>query len=134
MGERGSLLLEQVVAIGLVGMLLLMVAAMTVQTGRGSKAARMDYEARNIARAQMEQYQARAVDLMTIGAQPTVNGELSNGVPYTADVLLYSAGGAGIAAGLVDDDLKGIRVTVEWRDANGDHQEQVEGALIRIAR
>lgn len=134
MARRGSLLLEQVVAIGLIGMLLLMVAAMTVQTGRGSKASRMDYEARNIARTQMEQYQARAVDLMTVGAQPAVIGELSNGIPYSVDVILYSASGASVAAGLTDDEIKGIRVTVKWRDANGNHQEQVEGALIRLAR
>ncbi len=71
---------------------------------------------------------------MTVGAQPTVTGELSNGIPYTTDVLLYSGGGVGAMAGLTDDELKGIRVTVKWRDANGNHQEQVEGALIRLAR
>lgn len=132
--SRGSLLLEQVVAIGLIGMLLLMVAAMTTQTARGSKGARMDYEAHNIGRALLEGYQARGVDLLSIGLQPQVTGQLSNGVPYTADVLLYSGGGAGIVAGLSDNDIKGIRVTVRWKDINGNHQDQIEGALIRIAR
>jgi hypothetical protein len=128
------LLLEQVVAIGLIAMLLLLVAAMTLQTGRGSKAARLDYEARNIGRSLLEEYQKTAVDLLPVGTQPVVSGQLSNGLDYTATVELYSGGGTGVVETLLDSDIKGIRVTVRWKDINGNHQEQVEGALIRIAR
>lgn len=118
----------------MIAMMLLMVAAMTTQTARGSKGALVDYEAHNIARTLMEGYQSRAVDLMTLGPQPPVTGKFTNGVDYTADVLLYSGGGGGVVAGLTDDDIKGIRVTVHWKDINGNHQDQIEGALIRIAR
>ncbi len=115
--------------------MLMMVAATTVQMGRGSKGARLDYEARNIARSLLESYQARAVDLLTLGPQtPPVTGEMSNGASYTATVDLYSLGGGGIYFGLNNNDIKGIRVTVSWTDSNGSHQEQVEGNLIRIAR
>ena len=121
-------------AIGLIAMVLLLIAAMTLQAGRGSKGARMDYEARNIGRSLLESYHNKAVDLLPLGLQPPVVGQFANGLDYTATVELYSGGGTGIAQGLSDADFKGIRVRVSWKDVNGQHQEQVEGALVRIAR
>jgi hypothetical protein len=134
MRRRGSLLLEQVVTIGLVGMLLMMVAAMTIQTGRGSKSSRLDFEAKNIGKSVLESYQARAVDLLSVGTEPPLTGQFSNGIEYTATAVLADKGGTGIYAGLTPNEIKGILVTVTWVDANGSHNEQVEGVLVRIAR
>lgn len=121
-------------AIGLIAMVLLLIAAMTLQTGRGGKAARMNYEARNIGRSLLEGYQAQAVDQLPLGTQSPVTGQFSNGIAYTATVDLTFPGSSGPLNGLSEADFKGIRVLVTWKDANGNHQEQVEGALLRIAR
>jgi len=128
------LLLEQIVTIGLVGMLLLMVAAATIQTGRGGKSGRLDYEASNVAQNLLETYQARSVSLLPLGRQPAISGRLPGGTDYTAIVELLSEGGAGIAAGLTDNDIKRIRVSVAWMDTTGLHTKQAEGVLVRIAR
>lgn len=133
-GARGSVLLEQVLSLGLVAMLLLMIAATTVQTSRASKSSRLRYEARNAARSLVEQYQARSVSLLVVGNEPPVNGQFSNGHPYTANVRLSSCGGSGSFAGLSDQEVKRIDVTVTWRDNQGNQQELLSAILVKVAR
>lgn len=131
---RGSVLLEQVLSLGLVAVLLLMIAATTVQTSRASKASRLRYEARNAARSLMESYQARSASLLSIGTEPVITGQFSSGDPYDATVVLSSGGGAGCFAGLSDQEIKRIEVTVSWRDAQGVQREQLSGVLVKVAR
>ncbi len=134
MSRRGGLLLEQVVAIGLLGFVLLMAAAMIAQTGRGGRQARMSYEATTIANNILETYQTHSVSLLPLGTLTPIQGQLSDGTPYTADLETYSLAGTPMAAGLTDDDLKGMRVELTWVDDGGSHQARCEGLLVRIPR
>ncbi len=128
------MLLEQVLSLGLVAMLLLMIAATTVQTSRASKSSRLRYEARNVARSLMEQYQARSVSLLAVGNEPAVHAQFSNGHPYLANVRLSSCGSSGSFAGLSDQEVKRIDVTVSWSDSQGNQQEMLSGLLVKVAR
>ncbi len=121
-------------AIGLVGLLLLMIAATTLTTSRGSAAARLNYEAQLVAQGLLERYQARSVAALPLGDQPEVRGEFSNGTGYVAVVTLSSLGPGGPFGGLSEEEAKGARVKVEWRDSTGAHQELAEGILVKIAR
>lgn len=133
-GRGGALLLEQVVCIGLLGIVLLIAAAATIQVGRGGRAAQRSYEAHTIAQNLLETHQAGSVSLLSIGALPPVDDEFSDGTPYTANLDVYGLGGVGIASGLSDDDIKGLRVTLVWSDINGSHEARCEGLLARLPR
>ncbi|MBI3925223.1 MAG: hypothetical protein HY319_06755 [Armatimonadetes bacterium] len=131
---RGALLLEQVISIGLLGAMLLMVAAATIQTGRGGRAAQRSYQGRVVAQNLLETQQSGSVSLLSIGVLPPIEDQFSDGTPYTATVEIYGLGGVGAASGLSDDDIKGLRVTVVWSDVNGSHQARCEGLLARLPR
>ena len=128
------MLLEQVLSLGLVAVLLLLIAATTVQTSRSSKSSRLRYEARNMARGLMEGSQARSVSLLSVGTEPAIAGQFTSGDPYAATVVLSSGGGAGCFAGLSDQELKRIDVTITWRDAQGAQTEHLSGVLVKVAR
>lgn len=121
-------------AIGLVGLILLLIAATTLSTSRGNAGARLNYEAQLLAQGLLESYQARSVADLPLGDQPQVTGEFANGTSYTAVVTLTSLGSNGPADGLTDQEVKGAQVKVEWTDSAGTHQERVEGILVKIAR
>jgi hypothetical protein len=127
-------MLEQVVAIGLLGILLCMVAAQVVQTGRGGKAGRHAYEGSTIAQNLLETNQAKSVTLLDMGLWDPVTGSFSDATPYSAQIEVYSMNGSGPAAGLSDDEIRGMRVTVSWQDSNGSHQARSEGVLVKMAR
>lgn len=131
---RGAFLLEQMVSIGLLGLLLVMVAAVTVQNGRGGRSAQRGYEGQVIAQNLLETHKAGAVSLLPLGTLPAVTGRFTDQTPYTATTEVYSLGGAGFASGLTDNDLKGVRVTVTWRDVTGTRQARCEGLLARLPR
>lgn len=131
---RGAFLLEQMVSIGLLGVLLVMVAAVTVQTGRSGRTAQRGYEGQVIAQNLLETHRAGAVSLLSMGSLPPVNGRFSDETPYTATTEVYGLGGAGFATGLTDNELKGVRVTVTWRDVTGTRQARCESLLARLPR
>lgn len=131
---RGAAMLEQVLAIGLLAMLLLMIAAQLVQTSRGGKAGRHAYEANTIAQNLLETQQAKSLTLLPMGEWDPTEGTFSDSIPYTATITVYSLNGTGAAAGLDDTEIRGLRVTVAWKDVNGRHEAQSEGLLVKIAR
>lgn len=130
----GAILLEQVVSIGLLGLVLLLVAAMTAQTGRGGRTGRARYDANCVVQSTLEHYQAVSPSLLPLGPLPDISGQLSDGTPYLIELETYSLGGSGIATGLSDDDLRGLRVRLSWGDNSGSHQALAEGLLTRIPR
>ncbi len=131
---RGAFLLEQMVSIGLLGVLLVMVAAVTVQTGRSGRTAQRGYEGQVVAQNLMETHRAGAMSLLSIGSLAPVNGRFTDQTPYTATTEVYSLGGGGFATGLTENDLKGLRVTVTWRDDTGTRQARCESLLARLPR
>lgn len=132
--KSGVFLLECVLAIGMLGLMLLVVAFTTVQTGRGSVHTRQAYEASCVAQNMLERQLARAVSLVPLGAQPAVNGKLQDDTPYQAVVTCYSLNGAGAATGLTDAEIRGVRVTVTWKDLVGARTTSCEGYVVKLAR
>lgn len=130
--RRGVLLLEQVLSVGLLTVVLLMAAAGTIQSGRGSRSAQRGYEAQAIAQNLLEAQQARSVSLLPIGPMPRVTGTLSDNTPYAAELEVYGLNGRDSASGLTDDDIKGLRVRVTWTDVEGQHEARCESLLARL--
>ncbi len=122
---------EQVVAVGLLGLLLLVVAAMLVQTRRGGVQNRRMYEATCLSKDLLEKQLAKSVYDLPLGPQATISGQLQDKIIYGAVVEGYSLAGPG---GLTDQDLKGIRVTVTWSDSLGAHSAKSEAILSRIPK
>ena len=132
--RRGAILLEQVVAIGLLGLALLMVAASLAQSARSGRALQHGYEAQVLAQNLLEKQRAGSVSLMSVGSGPPVTGQFSDGTSYTATLSVYGPSGLAGAAGLGDADLKGLKVTVRWNDVTGSRQASCESLLARLPR
>ena len=132
MRRRGAFLLEQVVTIGMLGLLLLVVASSIIQTGRGGAQSQKIFEAECVAHNLLESQMTRAVSLVPLTPQIPVDGKFRDDTPYQSLVQGYSLGGAGAATGLSDSEIRGVRVTVSWKDQSGQHQAQCEGCVVRI--
>lgn len=132
--QRGVLLLEQVLSVGLLALVLLMAALGTIQSGRGSRTAQRSSEAQAIAQSLLETCDARSVSLLPVETLPTVAGTLSDGTPYAAALEVYLLAGNADASGLDDDDIKGLRVCVAWNDSEGRHEARCESLLFRMPR
>lgn len=128
------LLLEQVLSVGMLGLLLLVVAAMTIQTGRGNRMSKLTYEASCVAQNVLEKQLARSVSLIPLGPQAAVQDKFSDESPYTLSLEAYSLGGTGIAAGLSDDEIKRLKVSVRWVDQAGSHVSRCEGIAVKLPR
>jgi hypothetical protein len=133
-GAAGFSLAEQVLAIGLLGLILLAVAAMSVQTKRGGVANRRAFEASCLAQDLLEGQMARSVYDLDLGPQPELLGQLRDQTPYRAVLEVYSLGGIGPASGLTDREIKRILATVEWRDSTGPHRARCESIVAKIPK
>jgi hypothetical protein len=126
--RRGSALLEQVLAIGLLGGLLVVVAVMTVKTRQAGQFSQLSTEANCLAQDLIEkQFTVKLADLPV---SPNTSGTLRNGVPYTGKVETYSLG----VPGLSDDELTGVRATITWRDTQGVHRAQAETYVAKVPK
>jgi hypothetical protein len=123
------------VALGLLALILLAVAAMSVQAKRGGVSHRHMLEASNLAQDLLEVQLARSVYDMPVGVLASIAGQLQDQTAYQADVESYSLVGAGPAyVGLTDQDIKRVRVSVRWRDLTGVRLTQAESVLARLAK
>ena len=97
------MLLEQVVAIGILGLLLLVVASAIVQTGRGGAHSQRSYEAECLAHNLLETQLTKAVTLVPLTVQAPLSGKFRDDTPYQSTVQGYSLGASGAATGLTDN-------------------------------
>jgi hypothetical protein len=126
--KRGSALLEQVLAIGLLGGLLVVVAVMTVKTKQAGQLSQLTAEANCLAQDLIERQ--LTVKLADLPVSPATSGKLHNGVDYQGVVETYSLG----AAGLTDDEIKGVRATISWVDSLGPHKVQAETVVAKVPK
>ena len=131
---RGFSLLEQVLALGLLGIVLLAVAAMSVQAKRGGVANRHQLEASALAKDLLEIQMARSVYDMPLGSLASFSGQLQDQTTYQADVETYSLNGTGPAAGLADSEIKRIRASVRWLDSTGPRTALAETILAKLPK
>lgn len=131
---RGFSLLEQVLALGLLGIILLAVAAMSVQAKRGGVANRHLLEASALAKDLLEVQMARSVSDMPLGSLASFGGQMQDRTAYQADVETYSLGGSGPAVGLSDSEIKRIRATVRWRESTGPRTAVAETILAKLPK
>lgn len=131
---RGFSLLEQVLALGLLGIILLAVAAMSVQAKRGGVANRHLLEASGLAKDLLEVQMARSVYDMPLGSLASFTGQLQDQTAYQADVETYSLGGSGPAVGLDDREIKRIRATVRWLESSGPRVAVAETVLAKLPK
>lgn len=131
---KGSMLLEQVVSIGLVAILLLVVAFTIVRTQRSSQAGKVRFEANMLAQNTLEAEQAQGISARNLGHLPLLQGRFSNDLIYQVDRELFTVLGQPATTGLTDQEIKGIRVTVTWRDLSGAQKAQAEGIAVKVAR
>lgn len=136
--RRGSLLFEQMMSIGIIGIILLISAASMIRTSRAQLMSQLSFEANSICKNLLEQNLAKSITLHTVGAAPvqSFNGKFLQGATYQADVSVFSLATASpaLATGLGDTDIKGIRATVRWKDTVGDHTCSAEGFCINMTR
>jgi len=132
--SQGFSLAETVITIALLGLILVAVAAMSVQTQRGGVANRRMFEANCLAQDLLERQMAQSVYDLALGAQAPLSGYLQDQTPYRAVVEVYSLGGSGPATGLSDQEVKRVRVAVSWQDRIGPHSAQAESVLARIPK
>lgn len=131
--RRASTLAEVVIAIGLMGGLLLVLAAMAVQSQRGGRHLRARVEARSIAESLLEQQMG--LDIKSLPATPRAlpMGQLRDGTPYQATLESFSLDtSSGPAQGLTDGDIRGIRVQLTWNDNLGTQRVTCESYLARV--
>lgn len=128
------MLLEQVLCLGLAGLLLLLVAGTTIQIGRASQTAQLRFEARQLAASALARCRTRALEHLPLGQAPVERGELSHGAEVRTTVEVTSLDPPLAALGLTDQEIRAVRVTVEWRDSAGEHQERAEGFVVRMVR
>lgn len=134
MNTRAFSLAETVITIALLGLILVAVAAMSVQTQRGGVANRRMFEANCLAQDLLEKQMAQSVYDLALGAQAPLSGYLQDQTPYRAVVEVYSLGSTGPANGLSDQEIKRVRVAVTWQDKIGSHTAQAESVLARIPK
>lgn len=121
-------MLEQVLAIGLLGGLLVVVAVMTVKTKQAGQLSQLTAEANCLAQDLIERQ--LTVKLADLPVSPATSGKLHNGVDYQGVVETYSLG----AAGLTDDEIKGVRATISWVDSLGPHKVQAETVVAKVPK
>lgn len=136
--RQGSVLFEQMMSIGIIGIILLISAASMIQTNRAQLQSQLSFEANSICKNLLEQNLAKSITLHTVSAAPvqSITGKFLQGATYQADVNIFSLGTAApaLATGLNDSDIKGIRTTVRWKDTIGDHTCSAEGFCINMTR
>jgi hypothetical protein len=151
--RSGSLLLEQIVTIGVLAIILVVTAVSMVQINKAQKQSQLTFEANTICKRILETELAKSVELHPLGPRSTVNSKFGQGNAYQLDVeifgpppevsttipdtrpappapqLPYVTGRA-----LGANDIKGIRVSVKWNDAIGNHAVISEGFCINMTR
>jgi uncharacterized membrane protein len=133
-GRKGASLVEMVLAIALFGALVLTIALFVIKIRQSGSVNRRMLQASCIAQSQLEKQLALSVEKAAIGKLPPIKGEFSDGNPCETVVEYYSLGGTGVAAGLSDSEIKGIRVTVTWIDSIGNHECHTESYVSKIPR
>ncbi|MFN8610628.1 MAG: hypothetical protein U0931_24015 [Vulcanimicrobiota bacterium] len=132
---RGFSLAEQVLALGLLGLILLAVAAMSVQARRGGIAHRHLLEASSLAHDLLELQMARSVYDMPLGTIDQFSGYFQDDTPYQADVQSSTlVGSAPAYAGLTDKEVKKLTVEVRWRDVTGNRLTRAQSVLARLPK
>ena len=131
---RGTTLAELVVAIGMLGALLLIIALLAVTTTRSGKAQRHNYEANLVANNLLDEKQSTPGATPQIGILPEVTGAFADGTPYTAALEIYAVAGSGPTAGLGNQEIRRLMATVHWKETAGPGQVSAETLLAKIAR
>ena len=121
---------EQVVALGIVAILLVVLAAMMVQSRKAGHQSQLGYEAQNLAENRLEQLANLGFNQYSPGPQSAASGRLQDGTPYVLAAEVYSPGLQGLTA----QEARRIRVVVSWRDASGNHQRQSESCFARVQK
>ena len=128
------LLFEQVLSIGLIGIIILFAGLTIAQSIRANRNSNLFFEAQNRAEDILDSYQARDIDSLALGVEPVVEGVFSDETSYKVQVNVYSLAGSGPSSGLTDNDIKGVTVLLEWSDRSGRHEVKSEGLVVRIQR
>lgn len=131
---RGTTLAEMVVAIGILGGLLLIIALLAVTTSRSGKSQRHTYEGNIVANNLLDQKQSSPGATPQMGQLPAVTGAFSDGTPYTAALEIYAVAGGGPTAGLGTQEIRQLKATVQWQETSGPSRVSAETLLARIAR
>lgn len=131
---QGSTLAEIVIALGLLGGLLLLVAAMAVQTHRGGKHMRTRVEARSLAENLLERQLSKDLKTMPLTPTPLGSGKLADQTPYQALLECELIPGTSASAGLTGSEIRCLRVRLRWSDNLGPQEVVCESYLSRIPR
>jgi hypothetical protein len=127
------LLFEQVLSIGLIGIIILFAGLAIAQSIKAHRKSNLTFEAQNLAEDTVESYQA--LGLSSLPAGPVaLEGTFSDQTPYRTEVTFYSLPDSGPSTGLTDEDIRGVRVSVTWSDRSGQHVVKSESLVVRIQR
>ena len=131
---KGTTLAEMVVAIGLLGALLLIIALLAVTTTRSGKLQRRTYEANVVANNLLDQKQSTPGADPQIGPLAPVTGSFADGTPYSAALEIYAVSGSGPTSGLGNQEIRQLKATVTWKESTGAGRVSAQTYLARIAR
>ena len=129
--RRGAALIEQVLALSLLAILLVVVATLMVKSRQSGQYNRRALELTSIAEGVLEEQIGRSIEKTPLGPQPEVAGKLSDGSDYKYQVVVSPVDDAG---GLTAKEIKKVRVNAAWLDARGWHHKSVEACWARLPR
>ncbi|MFN8605968.1 MAG: hypothetical protein U0931_00440 [Vulcanimicrobiota bacterium] len=132
--RRATTLGELVVTLGILAIVLLVVTAMAVKSHQSGRSTRNRTEANTVAQNRLELQLSRAIDHLTIGAPLVETGRFQDNTAYRCTVEATAVSPTGPTAGLSQQELRAIRVTVSWDDSHGTHQVQAESYLAKVQR
>jgi hypothetical protein len=131
--RHGLALAELVVGIGILGVMLLVLAAMTVSSARSGNQSQHSYEAASTAQNRLEAQLAQSIDVLTVGTALVSQGKMQDDTPYTLATEVYAVDPPA-GAGLNTTQVRRVLVTISWTDAQGNHQRQAESCQANIPR
>lgn len=132
--SAGVSLIELVLGIGLLGLVLLIISLFTIKTRQAGGLNRHYYEASNQAENQLELLLSESVARAPLNSPQKIEGKFSDGTVNQLEFEYYSIKAQSVAVGLGDEDVKGIRVTINWVDSIGPHTLKTESVAGKFPR